>query len=365
MVSLQNLAKSIVKESLRTKEYESVVITTYPHTMELAEQVALECQKSGADPIMLLDTDAVFYGQFKNYSVENLRKTSAHCLGLAEYANSYVWLGGPKDPSEMAKVPKERWEASNKGEEAHYDMWNEKKPKSVGVALGQVTRERAKAYGFNHAKWKEMVEAAIAVDYRQMASFGKTVAGLLSAPVDVHMTAENGTDLRFRLAGAGRKAYVNDGVISDEDLATGNRDTSLPAGDVWVAPIEESAEGVFISDVNIPQMGKLIEGLSWTFKGGKVTDFTAKKNVALAQTGWGTATGAKDMFGGLGLGINRKAQPGFLSNSIVSGAVTVSIGDNRSLDGKNVSGYGYHGTLIRGTVEVAGKTVIRAGKWTI
>jgi len=34
---------------------------------------------------------------------------------------------------------------------------------------------------------------------------------------------------------------VDDGVISDEDLAADATDVALPAGEVWVAPVEESA----------------------------------------------------------------------------------------------------------------------------
>jgi leucyl aminopeptidase (aminopeptidase T) len=361
----QQLAKSIVKDSLRPKENEVVTISTYPHMIDLAEQVTLECQKAGADPITLLETDDVFYGQYKNYTPENLRKTSAHCLGLAEYTQSYVWLGGPKDPGRMAKVPKDRWEAANQGEQAHYDRWLETKPKSVGVALGQVTRERAARYGFNYASWKRSVENAIATNYKQMERFGRTVAGLLSVPVSVRVSADNGTDLRLRLAGATRKPHVNDGVISDEDFAAENRDASLPAGDVWVAPVENSANGTIVSDVRIPQMGKLIEGLAWTFENGRVTDFAAKKNVALAQTGWETGTGAKDVLGSFALGLNAKAKPGFLQNSIVAGAVTLGIGDNRSLDGANKSSYGFYTFHASADVEIAGKTVIQGGRWVV
>ena len=365
MANEQRLAKSIVRDSLRPKEYESVLISTYPHTVGLAEAVTLECQKAGADPLMLLETDDTFYGQFRNYSIENLEKTSAHCLGLADYAKSYVWLGGPKDPSGMAKVPRERWEAMYRGEDAHTDKWLQTKPKSVGVALGQVTRERARQYGLNYARWKPNVEDAIAANYRQLESFGRTVAGLLTVPVGVRVRADNGTDLTFRLAGGARKAHVNDGVISDEDFAAENRDVSLPAGDVWVAPVEDSANGSFVSDLRLPLMGKLVEGLSWTFENGRVTDFTAKRNLALAQTGWDAATGAKDMFGTFALGLNRKAKPGFLHNSIVAGAVTLGIGDNRGVDGANKSTFGSHGFLASADVEIAGKTVIEGGKWVI
>ncbi len=363
MVTVQRLAKGIVRDSLRPKEYESVIITTYPHTMELAEEIALECQRVGADPLTVLETDKIFYGQFKNYSLENLKTTSAHCLGLADYSRSYVWLGGPKDPSGMTRVPQERFAAMYQGEDGHTRKNLEKKPKNVGVAVGQVTRERAKTYGFNFAQWKESVESAIAANYAQLESMGKQVADLLAQPADVHVTADNGTDLRFRLAGPSRMRHVNDGVISDEDLARGDHDVELPAGAVWVAPVEDSAQGTFTCDAGVPQQGRVIEGLSWTFDHGRITDFSAKRNLAAAQTGWAGGTGAKDMFGSFGLGLNRRAKAGFLTNFVVAGATSVAIGNNLDLGGANDSSYGFAGSLVRGTVEIGGRTVIEGGKW--
>src|SRR5207244_13023797 len=108
MVSLQTLAKSIVRESLRPKADEVVLISTYPHTIELAEQAAIECQKAGADPAIWLDTDAVFYGQFKKYSDESLRRVSRHCLGLLDYPNSYIWSFSPSTPGPSATAPRQR-----------------------------------------------------------------------------------------------------------------------------------------------------------------------------------------------------------------------------------------------------------------
>jgi len=363
MVTAERLAKSVVRDSLRPKEYEPVIISTYPHTIELAEAIDLECQKAGADPFIVLDTDKVFYGQFKNFQEDNLRKVSAHCMGIAEYVRSYVWLGGPRDPGPMARVPQEKFAAVFQGEEAHHTKNLERSPKNVGLAIGMVTRERAKTYGFNYTKWKESVEAATAVNYAQLEATGKRTAELLSRPAEVRVTADNGTDLKFRLAGPSRKPQVDDGVISDEDVAAGNTDVGLPAGTVWVAPLEDSADGTFVCDVGIPQVGRLIEGLSWTFDHGHVKDFTAKRNVTAAQTNWATGTGAKDMFGSFGLGLNRRAKPGFLTNQVIAGAVTIGIGDNRDLDGANTSDYGFGGSLVRATVDIGGTTVIRDGRW--
>ncbi len=368
MPTASRIAKSIVGQSLRPKPDEVVLISAYPHSLEVAEAVALECQRAGADPGIWLGTDAMFYGAFKNYSTESLRKVSAHCLGLLDYVDSYVWFSGPKDPAPMATVPNEKFAASFEGEKAHGDKALEKLPKNVFVTLGAVTRERAKAYGFNYATWRATVEAAMTVNAEKMGALGKQLAGLLSAPATVHVTADNGTDLRLRLAGETRKVAVSDGVIGEEDLALGTaagRTVTLPAGTASLAPIETSAQGVFVADVPIPQRGRLIEGLSWTFKDGRVTDFSAKRNLAMAQTNWEGATGAKDLIGGLGFGLNPKAKPGFLENPIVSGSVFVAIGDNRDVGGTNDSSYGFSANLARGTVEVGGKRILEDGKWVL
>ncbi len=368
MPTASQIAKSIVRQSLRPKPDEVVLISAYPHSVEVAEAVALECQKAGADPGIWLTTDATFYGALKNYATESLRKVSGHCIGLVDYVDSYVWFSGPKDPAPMATVPNEKFAASLEGEKAHSDKALEKKPKNVFVTLGAVTRERAKAYGFNYAKWRATVEAAMTVNLEKMGALGNRLAGLLSAPASVRVTADNGTDLRLRLAGEARRVNLSDGIIGEEDLALGTaagRTVTLPAGSAALAPIETSAQGVFVADVPVPQRGRLIEGLSWTFRDGHVTDFTAKRNLAMAQTNWEQATGAKDLFGGLGFGLNPKAKPGFLENPIASGSVLVGIGDNRDLGGTNDSSYGFAASLARGTVEVDGKRILEDGKWVL
>ena len=362
---MPNLARTVVRDSLRAQEYEPMIITAAPHTLELAEQIALEAYKVGADPAIFLDTDAVFYGQFKWLTEEQLRKTSAHCLGLLDYVKSYVWLGGTEDPAPMRRVPQPRWAAMFQGEDAHYRKSQQKKPKSVGLALALVTRPRAKAYGFNFNAWKKMTESAIAVNYAEMRRRGDAVASLLGRPGEVRVTAENGTDLTFRLAGELRKPQFDDGVIDDADVAAGDVETGLPAGTASVAPVEDSANGTFVSDVKIPQVGTLIEGLSWTFASGRVVDFSAKRNVKSAQLNWPEGTGAKDMLGSFSIGLNRKALPGFLISHLARGTVTLGIGDNQSLGGKNESSYGFAGFLSQGTVEVDGRAIVRDGRLAV
>ena len=359
---MANLARTVIRDSLRAKADEAIIIQAGAHTVDLATQVALEAFKVGADPAILYESDETFFGQFKLLTEDQLRKTSAHCLGIADYVQSYVWMGGVENPAPMRRVPKSKWAAMFEGEEAHYRKNLEKKQKQVNVALGAVTRARAKTYGFNFAKWRRMVEEAIATDYRAIRRTGQVLSGLLQREAEVRVRADNGTDLRFRLAGETRVPFLDDGIIGDEDLAIGNTTTSLPAGAVYVAPIEDSAQGTIVSDVRIPQVGTLIEGLAWTFRDGRVVDFTAKRNLASAQLNYVEGTGAKDMFGAFGLGLNKKVVPGYLDTFYARGTVSIGIGDNRSFGGANTSSYGFNAFNSHATVTIDGKPIVEEGR---
>src|SRR3989442_4124229 len=120
-----------------------------------------------------------------------------------------------------------------------------------------------------------MVEAARGANRQRIESLGNLVAGFLPRPVDVRVKADNGTNLKFRLAGPDRKAYAHDGVISDEDLAAGtsvSRSGQLPTGEVCVAAVQNSAKGTFPADGAVPSLGRGVQGVGWTFHNGKVTE---------------------------------------------------------------------------------------------
>ena len=360
-MAVANIAQSVVRDCLRLKEDEPVIITTYPHTMDLANQLAIECYKVGADPFIQLETDEWFYGQFKHLTVEQLRKTSKHCLGLNDYVAAYISLGGPKDPAPMKKVPKERFTAMFQGEQGHYEAALQKKSsRSVSIALGQVTKERAKTYGFPHSAWMKNVTDALSVKYVDLQNKGKHLAGYLSGSGDAHLTAPNGTDLRFRLDS--RRVHVYDGIIDDEDLAKDSRFASLPAGEVATTADETSANGMVIFDVATPQVGLMIQNMSWTFKDGHLVDFSARKNVEATKAFYDAASGGKDMLSSIGIGINPRAKPSFLHAYLAAGAVSVGIGENRELGGKVQSDYEFAGTLSKATVDVAGKRIVEKGR---
>jgi len=358
---VSKIVQNVVNQSLRIREDDVVHITASKDTVDLAEEVAIECRKAGAETTTGYASERVWYWSLQNLPLEWLRGPAKIDAALLDVVTAFIGLNAIADPRPMGKISPERWAANFEGADHFYRKFLERKVRSATVTMGLVTRERARSYGFAFPAWKRAVEGALAADYSKIAATGRKLRELLDGMShDVHVTSKSGTDLRFRLAS--RKCTVDDGIIDDEDLSAGVFQTTLPAGTVFVAPDEKSANGTVVFDLPVPQRGKLIRGLSWTFENGQVTKFAAAKNGDMVIPLWEKASGEKSQFGAFGLGINHAAKPGYLDSTIVHGAVTLGIGDNKPLGGTNQSTFGFQGTLLKSTVTINGQRIVAEGK---
>jgi len=330
----------------------------------LADEVAMECRRAGAETETLYISDRVWYWSLRELPMNWLRGESKTHLALLDVATAMIWLEAPADPKPMAKISADRWAANSEGADHWYQKEKQRKVRTASFGLPAVTPQRARAYGFSYQAWKRSMEAALSADYSRISEVGRRVRGFFDdSDREVRVTAKNGTDLTFRLAK--RKSWIDDGVLDDDDLAAGIFETTLPGGCLQVAPDENSANGKVVFDLPIPQRGKLIRGLSWTFEDGRIKEFSAAKNGEMILPVWNESTGDKDRFGWFEMGFNHAAKTGFLNNEIASGTVTIGVGENKKLGGNNESPFQFQGTLRKATVTVDGQTIVSEGKLTV
>jgi leucyl aminopeptidase (aminopeptidase T) len=358
---VSRIAQNVVNRSLRIREDDVVLITASRGTLDLADEVAMECRKAGAETTTTYFSENVWYWSLQKLPLEWLRGASKVDLAHLDVVTATINVGGVVDPRPMARISAERWAANSEGADHWYRKFVQRKIRTATVSLAIVTPQRARSYGFAFAAWKRAVEGALRADYSRIAATGRKLGQLLgNSSAEVHVTSKSGTDLRFRLIS--RKCRVDDGILDEEDLVAGTFSTNLPAGSVVIAPDERSADGTVVFDQAIPQRGKLIRGLSWSFKNGQVEKFAATKNAGMIIPIWEKSSGDKSRFGLFGIGINHAAKTGYLDNVIVQGAVTLGIGDNREIGGGNMSTFGFQGTLGKSTVLLDGRTIVSEGK---
>ncbi len=222
-----------------------------------------------------------------------------------------------------------------------------------------VTKEKAKAYHLDHEKWRRACYRAAAADYSKMNQACKKVASLLQDGREMRITAPGGTEVECALGG--RSAYPNDGVIDDEDLRNERYLTFIPAGDVTVAPVESSADGRVVSNNPLRYSGTEIRRVALTFEDGRVTSFEVGKGGGTLKEHYEASRGDRDRFAFLRIGVNPRAVYGYTIDRIVAGAVSVGIGGNELIGGKNDSAFSIGMTLRGATVAVDGREIVRAG----
>jgi len=72
----EELAKIVVKDSLGINSSDVVTITTWDHTIDVANAMAVECFKQGTDAMISLWTDEYYYGLLRESSAESLQVPS-------------------------------------------------------------------------------------------------------------------------------------------------------------------------------------------------------------------------------------------------------------------------------------------------
>jgi leucyl aminopeptidase (aminopeptidase T) len=357
----EELAKIVVKDSLKINSRDVVIITTWDHTIDVANAMAVECFKQGADAMISLWTDEYYYGLLRELSEESLQIPSKICEAFTEAETATINMFGLKNPEGLKKVSPSKTNAWSEGErKAHYPRNIERKIRNVTLPLALLTPERAKVYGFNFERWKKVMNNALTMDLKKIAKTGKDIAAKLENAHKAELTARNGTKLTFELGK--RPVHVDDGIIDKNDIAKKSFDAQLPAGSVLTTLIEKSGDGKVIFDRPLQQMGFNIAGIKWQFKKGKLVSMKAKKNLEPISKQFEKASGDKDKIGFLQIGLNPKAEYGYLMDHIVEGAVQIGIGDNEYIGGKNSSSFGMVATLSRATLKIDGKPIIKNGK---
>lgn len=190
---------------------------------------------------------------------------------------------------------------------------------------------------------EDILEHELSVDYRDVAQMVGQLAKRLERADRVRLTSPAGTDLRFSIGG--RPIYQDTGLFT-EPGAFGN----LPAGEVYVAPVEHTTEGKLVIDQCMADF-ELDCPVTLEFRSGRVYATggreATRKYIQLMLREPPVA-----VLGEFGIGANPGARlRGRVSvDEKVAGTVHVALGGNKQFGGWN--GNGTHLDCVLSNVEV-------------
>jgi leucyl aminopeptidase (aminopeptidase T) len=332
------------------------------------EAVTIEAQKAGGMIQMLLNSDKVTRSRYVDVQEKYLEQEPAFFAEWLKHIDVWIGLSGIENPkSVFADIPEDRFAKASKASQLITDMLDDSGLR--GVFVRYPTEERAKINQMDFSTYEKMHWDAVNADYKQISERGQQLKKILQGAKTVRVTSAQGTDFTFSVGD--RTIFIDDGIVTEEEAKEKlffSRWATLPAGTVFMAPVETSANG----KVTVPKARCRYEpltGISFDFKNGKLQNFKAENGQTCFEETMAPYTGPKDMFGYFSIGLNpalKVMEDGAdYRPEEAAGLVVIGVGDNQLIGGKNKAqqgGYGF--SIVNATVAVDGKTVVKNGKLT-
>jgi len=172
-----------------------------------------------------------------------------------------------------------------------------------------------------------MLTGAMNVDWKKMAKRTTLVARAVTKCESIEIAAPNGTSIRFS-----RKERP---VLKDTGLITKPGSFSnLPAGEVFLAPCEGTAQGTLVLEWSPTR--RLKNPVFLTVENGLVTGISGKEEYAVTLEQKLSERKENRNIAELGIGTNDKASrpDNILESEKIYGTIHIALGDNSSFGGK-------------------------------
>jgi aminopeptidase len=198
-----------------------------------------------------------------------------------------------------------------------------------------------------------LTKGGLSADYsvvqRNVAKMLSIVGNSSSAEIE----SKNGTKVKFSVEK--RKWEKDDGIVNPGDCG------NLPAGEIFVAPVENSANGKIVFDHIALAKGKL----ELVLENGEIKEMKGDKEKMqkiFDELGYKARIIAE-----FGIGCNNKSKVigNTLEDEKVYGTVHIAFGNNTGFGGMNEVQFHQDGVIDEPTVTVDRRLIMRNGKWLV
>jgi leucyl aminopeptidase (aminopeptidase T) len=209
----------------------------------------------------------------------------------------------------------------------------------------------------------DILEHELSADYQEVANISAALAQRLQGASSIHITTLLGTNLRLSVKE--RRWHSDTGLFHEPGWG------NIPAGEVFVAPVEESAEGVLVIDKSLPGLA-LPEPVRIVFEHGRAVSIEGGTGAAYLEQAFKSIDGQPNsewahVIGEFGIGTNPKARllGNIMTDEKVLGTIHIALGRNDMWGGNNVAPIHLDGVVGQPTVHVDGELLIDNGNYLV
>jgi leucyl aminopeptidase (aminopeptidase T) len=324
-----SLAERVARDTFALRERDVMEVYCYPHTIPLAEALALAARRRGSDTHLTLMSDDLWFTSMEFLPVKWLKAPSPVEVAISGAVTADVYVGSLTNPARFSEIPLKKITANSIGGEKQNLLRRRHKVRNLVLPVGMVTEARAQRFGLSLARWRAGFEAALGVSAHDLRVAGRAWKRALAGRRRVRVVTEAGTDVTFETGTA--TPYLADGTFGAEEKRREITELWMPAGRVFASIRPGTAEGTIALADPLNVIGTPVGGVRLTVREGEVVAASAKTNRALLDRALGPAP---RRIGWFSIGVNAASGPCLFDNSIVRDVVTFGFGAHTYLGAK-------------------------------
>jgi leucyl aminopeptidase (aminopeptidase T) len=359
-VDLDKIADQLVNQCMRVKLGEVIQVSGDAEAFELLENIRFHILKAGGHPLMNIETESGYRRRMMELPPEILENTGQHNLDLMNHVKGRIVINTATE-GKTRGLPMASLQATSRLRQTMNAITNPNRVRSIVASYP--TQAMADELGIDFDKFHDLSWRSFLVDLEAVYEDCSRVRNSFGKGEKIHLTSPKGTDIH--MSAKGRKIRIDDAIFDEEDLANDFLITNIPCGEVYLAPLEESAEGIAVFD-EIFAMGHRIRDLKCCFEKGQVVRFeSALDDVTPFQQMLDAHTGDKITIAELGLGMNpevKEAVGMIFFDEKIYGSCHIAIGDNYVYGGINRSSLHFDMIIMNPTLTVDNTVIFADGK---
>lgn len=261
---LAKLAASLLDYSLEIKPGEKVLIEGGLASRDLIIALVDGAYERQAVPFVEVGDARIRRAWYLQATRDQMDLEVSWGMNRLAGMDASVYIVGGDNATEMSDIAPTVLEASRLAAEPLLDLHLRKK----WVLLRYPTPSAAQAAGMSSEGFEDFCLQVSALDYAKMDRAMDPLVELMARTDRVRVTAP-GTDLTFSIKG-----------IAIQKAAGKN---NIPDGEVFTAPVRESANGTILYNTPSLEDGTTYERVRFTFKDGKIVDADANEREKLLK----------------------------------------------------------------------------------
>jgi leucyl aminopeptidase (aminopeptidase T) len=360
---LRAIAKKVIDNALPIRENQTAVYYAGLQDLDLAYAFAAECEARGIETLVQSYGDYISHAKLLDAPLEAFGQVPKIPKALVEVADWYILLTGSAFDNSINQRPeiKERLLEIRKISKWSHDSLLQLclANKTHLVVFLDPNLQQAQALGKSYEQTRDMFLDSLDIDYDALTKLGKRIINSVEKGGEIHVTCPRGSNLKLRADG---RFWMNDdGKPLPSSAPVTPLVHNLPVGEVFVAPLEDSAYGV-VYPRTLP--GSTAQGIRVQFRGKEKAVVTAEKGYEFISPRLEKATGNPYCIAELAFGTNPCGDI-ILATEKAYGTCHFAIGQNTWLGGKNECSIHWDFLIDNPTVTVDGRPVLKNGKFMV